>query len=133
MESFELTEEQWQQRLSPEAFYVLRKKGTERAFTGIYWNSKEKGIYHCGGCDLELFRSDDKFDSGTGWPSFYRPIQPDRVRERIDRSHGMIRREVVCGRCGGHLGHVFDDVPRHLGERYCLNSASLRIQKPEDK
>jgi len=132
-EKIEKSEGVWKDELSEQAFYVLRQKGTERAFTGAYWNEKAEGVYVCGGCGLELFSSDSKFDSGTGWPSYYKPISPDRVREIVDSSHGMVRREVVCSRCEGHLGHVFDDVPKSKGERYCMNSISLKFIAEEPK
>jgi peptide-methionine (R)-S-oxide reductase len=123
------SEAEWKKELSPEAYYVLREKGTERAFTGKYNNSHERGLYSCAGCGNPLFDSATKFDSGTGWPSFYAPIEKKRVQEVLDKAHGMLRREVVCARCGGHLGHVFDDGPKPTGERYCMNSVSLEFEK----
>ncbi len=125
----EKTEEQWRKELSPEQYHVLREAGTERAFTGAYWNNHDKGTYQCAACGLPLFSSATKFDSGTGWPSFYAPISETSVIEETDRTLGMVRTEVKCRRCGSHLGHVFEDGPRPTGLRYCMNSISLKLEK----
>lgn len=121
------TDEQWREMLTPEQFAVARKGGTERAFTGEYWQTKEPGRYVCVCCGEPLFGSQDKYDSGSGWPSYVRPLNADAVESISDRSHGMVRTEVRCARCGAHLGHVFSDGPAPTGQRYCINSASLKL------
>ncbi|MHA2283999.1 MAG: peptide-methionine (R)-S-oxide reductase MsrB [Promethearchaeota archaeon] len=127
MES-KLSKDKWKKRLTKEQYHVLREKGTEPAFTGKYWNNHEKGIYKCAGCGAPLFSSEEKFDSGTGWPSFDKPYDVANVEEKLDTSYGMKRTEVLCSNCGGHLGHVFDDGPNPTGCRYCINSISLDFQ-----
>jgi peptide-methionine (R)-S-oxide reductase len=131
-EKIQKTDEEWRKLLTPEQFEVARKKGTEPAFTGKYWNLHDEGQYLCVCCGNELFKSDTKYDSGCGWPSFYAPLDESHVENTPDNSYGMRRTEVTCSRCGAHLGHVFEDGPRPTGLRYCMNSASLNfVKKPE--
>jgi peptide-methionine (R)-S-oxide reductase len=129
MPEINISEEEWKKRLTPEQYEVLRKKGTERPFTGKYNKNKEKGVYKCAGCGEPLFSSETKFNSGSGWPSFYAPINNENVETETDKTHGMVRTEILCKKCGGHLGHVFSDGPNPTGLRFCVNSASLDFKK----
>jgi len=129
MEKIKKSEEEWKKELTPEQYRILREKGTERAFTGEYWDTPEEGVYLCAGCGPELFDSQPKFDSGTGWPSYYAALNEQSVEEQRDMSFGMIRTEVHCAKCGGHLGHLFNDGPNPTGMRYCINSGSLKFKQ----
>lgn len=123
------TEQEWKEKLTPDQYQVLREGATERAFTGKYWDSKANGVYRCAGCGEKLFSSDTKYDSHSGWPSFFKPLEDGLIDEEDDRSYGMVRTEIKCANCGGHLGHVFNDGPRPTGLRYCVNSASLDLDE----
>ena len=128
-EKIEKTEEEWRKTLTPEQYHVLREKGTERPFTGEYADTHDDGMYRCAGCGNPLFSSETKYESGSGWPSFYQPLAKDAVETESDRKFGMARTEVLCAKCGGHLGHVFPDGPEPTGLRYCMNSAALKLEK----
>ena len=125
------TEAEWKEKLTPEQYQVLRQGGTESPFTGTYWDSKARGVYRCAGCGEKLFSSDTKYESHSGWPSFFQPLAEEAIEEEDDRSYGMVRTEVKCANCGGHLGHVFDDGPNPTGLRYCVNSASLELEEDQ--
>jgi peptide-methionine (R)-S-oxide reductase len=131
MDKVTKTDEEWRKELTPEQYHVARQKGTEPAFTGKYWDNHEKGLYRCACCGAELFQSNTKFESGTGWPSFYAPVEPGNVRTEEDTSYGMRRVEALCAQCDAHLGHVFPDGPKPSGLRYCMNSASLNFEKKD--
>jgi peptide-methionine (R)-S-oxide reductase len=131
-EALPRTDDEWRERLTPEQYEVARKAGTERAFTGEYWDCHDEGVYECVCCGAPLFSSDTKFESGTGWPSFFQALDADAVEEQVDTGHGMVRTEARCANCGAHLGHVFPDGPRPTGQRYCMNSASLRLERTSE-
>ena len=129
MEKIHKTDEEWRRELTPEQYRILRQKGTEPAFTGKYYDHKGRGRYLCAGCGLPLFSSKAKYDSGSGWPSFWEPIEPAHIAEALDTSHGMVRTEILCARCDSHLGHVFPDGPKPTGLRYCVNPAALTLEE----
>lgn len=129
----EKTDQEWREELTPDQYRILRQKGTERPFTGLYYKTKDEGTYVCAGCGNQLFDSDTKYESGCGWPSFYAPANEETVERHLDTSHGMVRTEITCSRCGGHLGHVFEDGPQPTGLRYCINSAALQLEKRQDE
>jgi peptide-methionine (R)-S-oxide reductase len=133
IDKVEKSDAEWRKQLSPEEYHVTRKKGTEPAFTGKYWNTKKHGVFQCVCCGEPLFDSETKFDSGTGWPSFYAPMDESNVQLETDESYGMVRTEVMCRRCEAHLGHVFPDGPKPTGLRFCINSAALKLQEKENK
>lgn len=132
-EKIKKPEDEWKKELTPEQYRVLREKGTDRPFTGEYYDSKKKGVYKCAGCGAELFDAETKYDSGSGWPSFYLPISKDNIEEHPDNSLFMKRTEILCAKCGGHLGHVFDDGPEPTGLRYCVNSTSVKLDESKKK
>jgi len=128
----QLSESEWREKLDPDTYHVLREKGTERPYTGVYYLNKETGIYQCAGCGNEIFHSENKYDSGCGWPSFTKAVSPEAIEVKMDYSHGMVREEILCASCGGHLGHRFPDGPKDLGGiRYCINSISMKFKSGE--
>lgn len=126
-----ITDDEWREKLTPEQYAVCRCGGTEPAFTGKFWDTKTAGVYNCAGCGIDLFSSETKYDSGSGWPSFWAPLTPENIKETVDRSIGMVRTEITCSKCDSHLGHVFPDGPQPTGLRYCLNSASLDLKEAD--